>query len=67
MVDGVESFAPFGSDLCQYLSTNVRTKVWQSTSTDSHTKGGQYSCDEQMAQGITGQIMSGSHITQSHS
>lgn len=33
----------------------------------SHTKGGQYSCDEQMAQGITGQIMSGSHITQSHS
>lgn len=59
VVDGVESFAPFGSDLCQYLSTNVRTKVWQST-------GGQYSCDEQMAQGITGQILSGSH-TQSHS
>lgn len=27
----------------------------------SHTKGGQYSCDEQMAQGITGQILSGSH------
>lgn len=32
----------------------------------SHTKGGQYRCDEQMAQGITGQILSGSH-TQSHS
>lgn len=61
VVDGLESFAPVGSDVCQYLSTNVR--MLGMTVNKSHTKGGQYSCDEQMAQGITGQISSESQTS----